>query len=371
VFYIKKNKIIFVGSLSEWTTELNDMKYISLFSGIGGFEYAIHQIFPDATCLGFSDVKQKAIDVYKLHFPDHRALGDISKISNETLEQLRAEHVDLIVAGFPCTNLTSLATINGEYQGLEGSKSGLFFDLIRVIEKVKPTHVIVENNYSMAKKYRDRIDAALAEAMKPVPVHRRMLNAADFGVQCRKRIFWTTFEVPEPSADQLCQTWSDVLTDKEHALGFALSDKMVACLNKPHNKTKKKRTMVVGSEDENKLREATWIMNSNSRWGNSMISDTMGSQLWSPYPVGKSRPYISSNGGTNNVLVDRRWHSNKLLVRHFSPLEAERLFHFPDNYTIGARYKTTRINLLGNSVVVAVIKYILNFLPKNSGSAAS
>jgi len=347
------------------------MKYISLFSGIGGFEHAIHQIFPDATCLGFSDVKQKAIAVYKLHFPDHHALGDISKISDETLEELRAENVDLIVAGFPCTNLTSLATINGEYRGLEGSKSGLFFDLIRVIEKVKPTHIIIENNYSMAKKYRDRIDVALAEVMKPIPVHRRMLNAADFGVQCRKRIFWSTFEVPEPSADQLCQTWSDVLADKEHALKFALSDKMVACLNKPHSKTKKKRTMVMGSEDENNLREATWVTNSNSRWGNSMISDTMDSQLWSPYPVGKSRPYISSNGGTNNVLIDRRWHDSKLLVRHFSPLEAERLFHFPDNYTIGARYKTTRINLLGNSVVVAVIKYILNFLPKNNGGAAS
>ena len=340
----------------------NIMKYISLFSGIGGFEHAIHQIFPNATCLGFSDVKQKAIDVYKLHFPEHPALGDISKISDEKLEQLRREKIDLIVAGFPCTNLTSLATINGEYQGLEGSKSGLFFDLIRVIEKVKPSHIIIENNFSMATKYRDRIDSALSEVMKPAQVYRRMLNAADFGVQTRKRIFWTTFEVPEPSADHMVQTWSSVLVDKEHALEFALSNRMVECLNKPHNKTKKKRTMVVGSEDENKLREATWISNSNSRWGNSMISDSMNTQLWSPYPVGKSRPYISSNGGTNNVLIDRRWHGRKLLVRHFSPLEAERLFHFPDNYTIGARYKTTRINLLGNSVVVTVIKYILHFL---------
>ena len=268
----------------------------------------------------------------------------------------------MIVAGFPCTNLTSLATINGEYKGLEGSKSGLFFDLIRVIEKVKPTHIIIENNYSMAKKYRNRIDTALSDVMKPAPVYRCMLNAADFGIQTRKRIFWTTFVVPQPDVNQICQTWSDVLMDKNDALKFALSDKMVECLNKPHNKTKKKTTMIMGSENENKLREATWITKSNSRWGNSMISDNMNTQLWTPYPVGKSRPYISSNGGTNNVLIDRRWHGIKLLVRHFSPLEAERLFHFPDNYTIGARYKTARINLLGNSVVVAVIKYILHFL---------
>jgi len=339
------------------------MKYISLFSGIGGFEYAIHQIFPNATCLGYSDVKQKAIDVYKVHFPTHRALGDVSKISDEVLMELRREKIDLIVAGFPCTNLTSLATINGEYEGLEGSKSGLFFDLIRVIKKVNPKHIIIENNYSMAKKYRTRIDVALSEAMTPAVIHRGMLNAADFGVQCRKRIFWTTFEVHQPpQSGSERQTWADVLADKDDALQFALSDKMVACLNKPHNKTKKKQAMVMGGEDENRLRQATWTANANSRWGNSMISDTMDTQLWSPYPVGNSRPYISSNGGTNNVLIDRRF-NGKLLVRHFSPAEAERLFHFPENYTLSARYKTTRINLLGNSVVVAVIKYILNFLP--------
>jgi len=32
------------------------MKYISLFSGIGGFEQAIHEVFPDAECLGYSEI---------------------------------------------------------------------------------------------------------------------------------------------------------------------------------------------------------------------------------------------------------------------------------------------------------------------------
>ena len=47
------------------------MKYISLFSGIGGFEVAIHRKWPNAVCLGYSEIKPSAIKVYETHFPDH------------------------------------------------------------------------------------------------------------------------------------------------------------------------------------------------------------------------------------------------------------------------------------------------------------
>lgn len=338
------------------------MKYISLFTGIGGFEVAIHEMFPDAQCLGYSEVKTKAIDVYTVHFPSHPPLGDITKITDDTLDALCEQGVDLLVAGFPCTNLTSLATINGNSDGLEGPKSGLFYSMLRIIRRVKPTHIVVENNFSMAKRYRTRIDDALRSLMAPTPVYRRMINAADFGVQTRKRLFWTTFEVPDADGERV-QTWDDVLEPRDAVLPFALTDKFVKCLNRPHNKVSK-RFMTVGPKNDRGLRACTWADNGNSRWGNSMISDTMSTQRWKPYPVGKSRPYISSNGGTNNVLLDRRFDpaEDQVFPRHFTQLEGERLFHFPDGYTASARFKTTRINLLGNSVVVGVIRHIMSTL---------
>jgi len=54
------------------------MKYLSLFSGIGGFEIGISNVYPDAICVGFSEVDKHAIQVYTHHFPEHENLGDIT-----------------------------------------------------------------------------------------------------------------------------------------------------------------------------------------------------------------------------------------------------------------------------------------------------
>ena len=56
------------------------VKYLSLFSGVGGFELAIHSVFPDAVCIGYSEVDSNAIKTYQKHFPEHVNLGDITKI---------------------------------------------------------------------------------------------------------------------------------------------------------------------------------------------------------------------------------------------------------------------------------------------------
>lgn len=76
------------------------MKYISLFSGIGGFEIAIHRVFPEAVCLGYSEIRPAAIKVYEEHFPDHYNLGDITQITNEEITELVKDGCDLIVGGF-------------------------------------------------------------------------------------------------------------------------------------------------------------------------------------------------------------------------------------------------------------------------------
>ena len=64
------------------------MKYLSLFSGIGGFEVAIHKKWPDAICIGYSEIKPSAIKVYEYHYPTHTNLGDITKITEEQIIEL-------------------------------------------------------------------------------------------------------------------------------------------------------------------------------------------------------------------------------------------------------------------------------------------
>ena len=57
-------------NLQERIGEIKSIKYLSLFSGIGGFELAIQSIFPNAECVGFSEIDKHAIKTYKKHFPE-------------------------------------------------------------------------------------------------------------------------------------------------------------------------------------------------------------------------------------------------------------------------------------------------------------
>lgn len=66
------------------------MRYLSLFSGIGGFEVAIHQFYEekrekeDAICVGYSEIDKHAIAEYARHYPDHHNLGDVTKLKKRT-----------------------------------------------------------------------------------------------------------------------------------------------------------------------------------------------------------------------------------------------------------------------------------------------
>ena len=65
------------------------MRYLSLFSGIGCFEHAIHAMYPDAICLGYSEIKPEALRVYQHHYPKHRNLGDVTTITESTIRARR------------------------------------------------------------------------------------------------------------------------------------------------------------------------------------------------------------------------------------------------------------------------------------------
>jgi len=113
----------------------------SLFDGIGGFPLAASRvgIIPVWT----SEIVSDCISITKRHFPFMRHLGDITKINGADIEP-----VDIISFGSPCQDLS----ISGHRAGLDGEKSGLFLQAIRVIKEMRiatngkrPTTIIWEN----------------------------------------------------------------------------------------------------------------------------------------------------------------------------------------------------------------------------------
>lgn len=106
------------------------MKYLSLFSGIGGFELGIQQAYEinrnrgntkessvdggitavsslnewfgeSPTCIGFSEIDKYATQIYQQHYPEHHNYGDITKINEKELPDF-----DLLVGGFPCQSFS-------------------------------------------------------------------------------------------------------------------------------------------------------------------------------------------------------------------------------------------------------------------------
>lgn len=117
------------------------MKHLDLFSGIGGFALA-------ARWMGWETVQFVEIDsfcqkVLNKNFPNVPIHADIKTFDGSKYRGT----IDILTGGFPCQDL-SIASSNGK-AGLNGKKSGLYTQLVRVIRDVKPNGVILENVYGL------------------------------------------------------------------------------------------------------------------------------------------------------------------------------------------------------------------------------
>lgn len=112
------------------------MKYLSLFSGIGGFEYGLEQANGEFECIGFSEIDKYAKSIYLGHFPRHKDLGDASEIRAEELPDF-----DLLVGGFPCQAFS----ISGYRKGFDDTRGTLFFEIARILKEKRPKYFLLEN----------------------------------------------------------------------------------------------------------------------------------------------------------------------------------------------------------------------------------
>ena len=167
------------------------MKYISFFSGIGAFEKALHRLGINYELVGFSEIDKYAVKSYcAIHnVPESMNLGDITKID----EQALPKNIDLVTYGFPCQDI-SLA---GKQKGLfneDGTqtRSGLFFEALRIIEATQPRVAIAENVKNLtSKKFNAQFQVVL-ESLEQAGYNNywQVLNAKDFGIpQNRERVF--------------------------------------------------------------------------------------------------------------------------------------------------------------------------------------
>lgn len=160
------------------------MNYLDLFSGIGGFSLGFQQAGWKFDKHYFSEIDKHATKIYKKHFPNAVELGDIKGIRGETLGK-----IDLITFGFPCQDLS----IAGKRAGLGGSRSGLFFEAVRLVRECKPSIFIFENAAGLLTSNEGQDFEIVLREIADTRLYEcewQLLNTSWFLPQNRERVYF-------------------------------------------------------------------------------------------------------------------------------------------------------------------------------------
>ena len=150
-----------------------ELKTLSLFSGIGGFEVAARKV-GGFRVRKFVEIDPDAQLLLRYHFPDLPIHDDIRTYHP------RREEFDCIWGGFPCTN-TSCA---GNREGLHGKSSSLWWEQFRVIQTVRPIFSIIEQPTGIIDRGLRQILACLRMAGYKNEVE--IISAAELGAGHRR-----------------------------------------------------------------------------------------------------------------------------------------------------------------------------------------
>lgn len=159
------------------------MKILSLFDGISCARVALERAGIPVEAYYASEIDPYAIKVSKKNWPDIIQIGDVTLFDHNNLRGMmdRYSGVDLLIGGSPCQDLSIAKTSR---KGLEGDRSSLFWEYVRILKEVKPKYFILENVASMPNEAKDLITKTLG--VEPIMIDAKLVSA-----QNRKRLFWT------------------------------------------------------------------------------------------------------------------------------------------------------------------------------------
>lgn len=151
------------------------MKYISLFSGIGGLESS------SSAPLVYCEADEACRGVLARRFGNASPSADVTTFHPPA--------ADVVVGGWPCQDIS----VAGTRSGLDGSRSGLFYQMLRVAKDARAGTIVAENVPNLLKLQGGRHFSAVLQALDNAGypyVAWRTLNAREFGLPHeRRRVF--------------------------------------------------------------------------------------------------------------------------------------------------------------------------------------
>jgi len=204
-------------------------KFIDLFSGIGGFHLALHNL--GAECVFASEWDDHARKTYELNFksisPELFALGnfagDITKVDKNLIPDF-----DILCAGFPCQPFSQA----GHKLGFDDTRGTLFFDIVEIIRIKQPQAFFLENVRGLFKHDDGNTFEIIQNTLTKdlgYSLHYSIVKASEHGLpQHRPRLFMVGFKNPNtefqyPEKRELQFNMSEVMKGKvDREIGFTL-----------------------------------------------------------------------------------------------------------------------------------------------------
>lgn len=308
------------------------MNVLSLFDGISCGQLALNRANIGYDNYFASEIDKYAIQITQKNFPNTQQIGDVTKITTDSLPK-----IDLLMGGSPCQGFS----FAGKQLNFEDERSKLFFEFVRLKNELKPKYFLLEN-VKMKKLYQNVISEHLG--VEPIQINSALVSA-----QNRVRLYWTNIPnitQPEDKHILLPDILETGVVDRDKSYCIDANYWKGTTLEQYINKARRQIVFTERRTEEAKLIRKEF----REKYGRD-FSPRRAKEL-APRNDDKSN-CLTTSLTKEHILLDESYNFRKL-----TPLECERLQTVPDNYTEGIS-NTQRYKTLGNGWTVDVITHIL------------
>ena len=148
---------------------------LSLFDGMSCGQIALERAGIKVNKYFASEIKPHAIKVTQHNYPNTIQLGSVLDVKATDLPK-----IDLLIGGSPCQDFSAA---NKEKLGLQGEKSGLFYEYLRLLKECSPKYFLLENVAMDDYSYQ-----AISDMVETYPTN---INSELVSGQLRQRSYWT------------------------------------------------------------------------------------------------------------------------------------------------------------------------------------
>lgn len=163
-----------------------------LFSGIGGFSLGLERTGGFKT-VAFCEIEEFPRRVLAKHWPEVPIYDDVRTLSAKRLAADGIGKVDVITGGFPCQDISPA----GSRAGLHGERSGLFFEISRLVGELRPSFIILENSAELLDGWLGEILGTMA--LLGYDAQWEVIPAAMLGAPHLRERVWVVAYAPEVS----------------------------------------------------------------------------------------------------------------------------------------------------------------------------